>query len=96
MILLIAFKENLHATRRCDLERDGIELAVVQLNKANNEPVILYVYYRPPNSSPDAGLSLLNNSIASNSESCCIILVGDVNIPSISWSDSPSTPINTG
>ena len=69
---------------------------VVQLSKANNEPVILYVYYRPPNSSPDAGLSLLNNSIASNPESCCIILVGDFNIPSISWSDSPSTPINTG
>lgn len=94
--VLIAIKENLHATRRCDLERDGIELAVVQLSKANNEPVILYVYYRPPNSSPDAGLSLLNNSIASNPESCCIILVGDFNIPSISWSDSPSTPINTG
>ena len=94
--VLIAIKENLHATRRCDLERDGIELAVVQLNKANNEPVILYVYYRPPNSSPDVGLSLLNNSIASNPESCCIILVGDFNIPSISWSESPSTPINTG
>ncbi|CAB3983919.1 Hypothetical predicted protein [Paramuricea clavata] len=92
--VLIAIKENLHATRHCDLERDGIELAVVQLNKANNEPVILYVYYRP-NSSPDACLSLLNNSIASNPESCCIILVGDFNIPSISWSDSPST-INTG
>ncbi|CAB4007297.1 Hypothetical predicted protein [Paramuricea clavata] len=71
------------------------ELLPVQLNKANNEPVILYVYYHPPNSSPDAGLSLLDNSIASNPESCCIILVGDFNIPSISWSDSPSTPINT-
>ena len=54
------------------------------------------MYYRTPNSSPDAGLSLLNNSIASNPESCCIILVGDFNIPSISWSDSPSTLINTG
>ncbi|CAB4044516.1 Hypothetical predicted protein, partial [Paramuricea clavata] len=63
---IIAIKENLHATRRCDLKRDGIKLAVVQLSKANNEPVILYVYCRPPNSSSDAGLSLLNNSIATN------------------------------
>jgi hypothetical protein len=47
--VLIAIRENLHATRCCDLERDDIELAVVQLSKANNEPVILYVYYRPPN-----------------------------------------------
>jgi hypothetical protein len=94
--VLIAIKENLHATRHCDLERDGTELAVVQLSKANNEPVILYVFYRPPNSSPDTGLSLLNNSIASNPESCCLTLVGDFNIPSISWSDSPSTHISTG
>ena len=54
------------------------------------------MYYRPPNASPDAGLSLLNNSIATNPETCCIILVGDFNIPSIFCSDSPSTPINTG
>jgi hypothetical protein len=46
--VLIAEKEGLQATRRCDLERNGIELLAVQLNKANNKLVILYVYYHPP------------------------------------------------
>ena len=57
--------------------------------------MILYVYYRPPSSSSD-GLSLLNNSLLSNPESSCIVLVGDFNIPSISWSDNDSTPISSG
>jgi hypothetical protein len=57
--------------------------------------MILYVYYRPPSSSSD-GLSLLNNSLPSNPESSCIVLVGDFNIPSISWSDNDSTPISSG
>jgi hypothetical protein len=55
--VLIAVKEGLQATRRCDL--DGIELLVVQLNKANNKPVILYIYYHPPGTCSD-GLNLLN------------------------------------
>ena len=79
--------------RRSDLERDGVELLVVQLNKANIKPVILYVYYRPPSSSSD-GLSLLNYSLHSNPESSCIALVGDFNITSNSWSDNDSTPIS--
>ena len=91
----IAVKEGLQVTRRGDLERDGIELLVVQINKANNKPGILYVYYRPPGSSSD-GLNLLNNSLLSNPESSCIVLVGDFNIPSISWSDNHSTYFNSG
>ena len=43
--VLIAVKEGLQATRRCDLERDGAEFVVVQLNKVNNSSVILYTYY---------------------------------------------------
>ena len=93
--MLIAVKEGLQVTRRIDLERDGVELLVVQLNKTNIKPVILYVYYRPPSSSSD-GLSLLNNSLLSNPESSYIVLVGDFNIPSISWSDNDSTPISSG
>ena len=46
--VLIAVKEGLQATRRCDLERDGAEFVVVQLNKVNNSSVILSTYYRPP------------------------------------------------
>ncbi len=92
--MLIAVKEGLQVTRRGDLERDGVELVVAQINKANNKPVILYVYYHPPGSSSD-GLNLLNNSLLSNPESSCIVLVGDFNIPSISWSDNDSTYINS-
>jgi hypothetical protein len=36
------------------------------------------------------------NSLLSNPESSCIVLVGDFNIPSISWSDNDSTPISSG
>ena len=39
---------------------------------------------------------VLNNSLLSNPESSCIVLVGDFNIPSISWSDNDSTPITSG
>ena len=93
--VLISVKEGLQVTRRSDLERDGVELLVVQFNKTNIKPVILYVYYRPPSSSSD-GLSLLNNSLLSNPQSSCIVLVGDFNIPSISWWDNDSTPISSG
>lgn len=83
-------------TRRDDLERDRVELVVVQLNKANIKPVILYVYYRPPGSGPADDLRLLNNSLISNPETSCIVLVGDFNIPSISWSENDSARITSG
>ena len=88
-------KEGLQASRRFDLERVGVELIAIQLSKANNKPVIIYVYYRPPGFCSD-GLLLLNNSLLSNQESNCIVLVGDFNLPSISWSDNHSTPVNSG
>ncbi|XP_028413970.1 uncharacterized protein LOC114536830 [Dendronephthya gigantea] len=92
--VLIAVKEGLQATRRCDLERDDAEFVVVQLNKANNSSVILYTYYRPPQSRSDS-LKLLNESLLQNPESSCIVLVGDFNLPNISWPDDQSTtPIN--
>ena len=94
--VLIAVKERLQATRRCDLERDGAEFVVVQLNKVNNSSLILYTYYRPPRACSDS-LNLLNNSLLSDPESSCIVLVGDFNLPYISWPDNQSTtPINNG
>ena len=94
--VLIAVKEGLQATRRCDLERDGAEFVVVQINKVNNSSVILYTYYRPPQTYSDS-LKLLNNSLLSNPESSCIVLIGDFNLPYISWPDNQSTiPINNG
>ena len=52
--MLIAVKEELQVTRRCDLERDGAEFVVVQFNKVNTSSVILYTYYRPPQSYSDS------------------------------------------
>ena len=37
--VLIGVKEGLRVTRCADLERDGVELLVVQLNKANIKPL---------------------------------------------------------
>ena len=94
--VLIAVKEKLQATRRCDLERDGAEFVVVHFNKVNTSSVILYTYYRPPQYYSDS-LKLLNNSLLSNPECSCIVLVGDFNLPYISWLDSQSiTPVNNG
>ena len=91
--VLIATKDCLQATRRCDLERDEIVLVVVQLRKTNNKSVILYSYYRPPGTGSMA-LKLLNDSLPSNPGSSCIVVVGDFNVPLVSWSDNQSTPIN--
>ena len=86
--VLIAVKECLDVTRRTDLKIDGVEVLVVQLSKAHNKPVILYVFYHPPGSSSH-DLEILNSSLLSNPESSCIVLVGDFNIASIMWLDIP-------
>ena len=61
-------------------ETDEIELVMVQLRKTNNKPVILYSYYLPPGIG-FYGLQLLNDSLLSNPESSCIVVVGDFNVP---------------
>ena len=64
-------------------------------SEANNKPVILYVFYHPLGSlSHD--LELLNSPLLSNPESSCIVLVDDFNIPSIMWSDTSPSPVNSG
>ena len=93
--MLIAVKEELQATRRCDLERDGAEFVVVQFNKVNTSSLILYTYYRPPQSYSDS-LKLLNNPLLSKPECSCIVLVA-ITLPYISWRYSQSTtPVNNG
>ena len=72
--VLIAVKECLHVTRRTDHEIDAVEVLVVQLSKANNKRVIVYVFYHPPDSS-SYDLELLNSSLLSNPESSCCILL---------------------
>ena len=53
------------------------------------------MYYRPPQTCSDS-LKLLNNSLLSNPESSCIVLIGDFNLPYISWADNQSRTINNG
>ncbi|CAB4010566.1 Hypothetical predicted protein [Paramuricea clavata] len=82
--VLVAVKVNLHATRRPDLERNEIELVVVELNNTNSKPVILYTFYRPPVSGPEV-FHHLSSSLQNTSESSCIVLVGDFNLPALDW-----------
>ena len=50
-----------------------------------------------PNPGPSNCLSCLylNSSLRSNSESSCVLVVGDFNIPALDWTDS-SSPVNIG
>ena len=51
--VLVAVKADIQVTRRQDLEPDNTELIVTELMKSNNKPVILYTFYRPPDSKPE-------------------------------------------
>ena len=72
--VLVAVKTGIQVTRRHDLEPDNTELVVTELMKSNNKPIILYTFYRPPDSKPDV-LQQLNDSIQNNPESSRIVLV---------------------
>lgn len=78
-------KTDLQAFRRLDLEKENTELIEVEIKTLNCIHVILNTFYRPPGSSPEI-LHDLNSSLQSNAESSRIVLVGDVNLPSIDWS----------
>jgi hypothetical protein len=66
--VLVAVKLNLHATRRRDLENENIELVVIELANETNKTVLLYTFYRPPESSTDA-IQHLNSSLPNTPES---------------------------
>ena len=59
--VLVAVKENIHANRRHDLEKENTDLVVVELALKNCNSTLLYTIYRPPDSSPDA-VQHLNSS----------------------------------
>lgn len=92
--ILVAVKDNLRTTRRLDLEREGTELVVVELYKPNNKSLILYTFYRPPNSNDV--LSQLNSSLQDTLESNCCVVIGDFNLPNLDWSTDHAAPINNG
>ena len=92
--MLIAVKIDIQSNRRFDLERDQIELVAVELFKDSSKPVILYTFYHPDPGPDD--LNLLNQSLQQNSETACMVLVGDFNLPTIKWSLDESTSTNLG
>jgi hypothetical protein len=81
--VLVAVKINILATRRKDLERENVELVVVEFATESNKLALLYTFYRPPNSCPDVMQHRLYVSLQSNPESSCIILLGDFNLRAI-------------
>ena len=88
--VLVAVKDNIRSTRHAELEPENTELIVIELIIPNSKSVLLYTFYRPPNSAPDVLLQL-NSSLLSTRESSCCILLGDFNLPELDWSN-PSAP----
>ena len=93
--VLVAIKSNIRAIRRMDLEREDMELVVVEFTTQCNKTTILYTFYRPPNSYSDV-IQHLNTSLQSNPESSNIILIGDFNLPAFDWSLNQQTPATIG
>ena len=90
----VAIKSKLEVLYRPDLERPDCELVVVQIKNQNRKPVTLYTFYRPPNSTHNY-LNELNDSLQSNVEKDCVVVVGDFNLPELKWSEDQTTPINS-
>lgn len=92
--VMIAVKGGIEVKRRPDLEKDGAELVVVDLKTGNVKTVTLYCFYHP-DSSPEPLLEL-NSSLRKNTESACILLLGDFNLPELNWAndETTTTPVN--
>jgi hypothetical protein len=84
--VLVAVKNNivLHVTRRLDL-------------RCRCQSTLLYTFYRPPDSCPDA-IQHLNSSLQDTHESSCVILIGDLTFLqlTVQWIIQPltSTAVN--
>ena len=63
----------------------------MQIKNLNNKPVVLYTFYRPPNSTHNS-LNELNDSLQSNVEKDYVVVVGDFNLPELRWSEDQTTP----
>ena len=92
--VIVAVKGNIQASRRLDLEREDVELVAVELKRCHEKSVLLYCFYHP-NTSPDP-IFKLNSSLCDNSESACIIVLGDFNLPELHWSVDQTAPIDNG
>ncbi|CAB4005603.1 Hypothetical predicted protein [Paramuricea clavata] len=93
--VLVAVKETIHTKRCYDVERNNVEFVIVELFQENMKSILLYTFYRPPNSLLDS-IQQLNSSLDDNLESACILLTGDFNLPAIDWSLDHPSPTSTG
>ena len=91
--VLIAVKSDLQSIRRNYLERNDTEMVLVEIVTCSKS-LLLYTFYRPLGSN-NVDLNHLNSSLRSNSESSCVLVVSDFNIPAFDWTDS-SSPVNIG
>lgn len=85
--VLVAVKNSCIASRRCDLERKNLEMVVTEIQSANSSNLIVAVFYRPPDSSPnffDEFEAFLHSVDTLNSNKKLVIL-GDFNLPKIDW-----------
>ncbi len=78
--VLIYVKDSIPATRRSDLEPIGLECVWVEL-RLNGKRILIGVFYRPPNSTPDV-LRDMERSIdlAVDTGIDDIIVTGDLNL----------------
>jgi hypothetical protein len=51
-VVLVAVKNEFKVSRRTYLEREKTEMVVVEL-VTNGKPLLLYIFYRPPGSTPE-------------------------------------------
>ena len=65
--VLVAVKNEFKVSRRTYLEREKTEMVVVEL-VTNGKPLLLYIFYRPPGSTPEI-LFRLNSSLKSTQTS---------------------------
>ena len=93
--MLEAVKENIHAIRRHDLEKENTELVVVELalKNCNSTLYILSIVHLTP--VPIDAVQHLNSSLRKTPKSSWVILIGDlssINLPAINWSLDLPTP----
>ncbi|CAB4040713.1 Hypothetical predicted protein [Paramuricea clavata] len=90
--VLVAVKDTIRTKEK---KRNNVEFVVVELFQENMKSILLYTFYRPPNSSLDS-IQQLNSSLDDNLESACVLLTGDFNLPAIDWSLDHPSPTSAG
>jgi hypothetical protein len=64
--------------------KETIKLVLVELNNTNSKPVILHTFYCPLFQTKKF-FHHLSSSLQDTSESSCIVLAGDFNLPALDW-----------